>query len=96
MFRAADDRRAGAFGEYIDISGEDAFQIWQKRAGLRCLVCGHPVEVYHSSGRNPFIRHGKDHGPKGTAAQGRAARETFLHYRFKPSSTPPASTRWCG
>ncbi|MFE3024015.1 hypothetical protein [Nocardia tengchongensis] len=73
----------GPYGEYIDISGEDVFQIWQKRAGLRCLVCAHPVEVYHSSGKNPFVRHGKGHGPKGTAAQRRAARETFLHYRFK-------------
>ncbi|MFE3758025.1 hypothetical protein ACFXO9_27285 [Nocardia tengchongensis] len=73
----------GPYGEYIDIRGEDVFQVWQKRAGLRCLVCGRPAEIYHSSVKNPFVRHGKGYGPNGTAAQRRSARETFLHYRFK-------------
>ncbi|MFB8001516.1 hypothetical protein [Nocardia sp. NPDC056000] len=73
----------GPFGEYVDIASEDVFQTWQNRTGLCCLVCGRPAEIYHSKVRNLFVRHGKGYGPKGTAAQRRAARETFLHYRFK-------------
>ncbi|CAM4486898.1 hypothetical protein NONI108955_34300 [Nocardia ninae] len=77
------DAALGRHDEYIDIRDPKVFATWQKTPGLRCLVCQHPVTVYHSSAKNPFVRHGKGFGATGDRAAKTSARETFLHFRLK-------------
>ncbi|KAA8884244.1 hypothetical protein F3087_34025 [Nocardia colli] len=77
------DAALGRYDEYIDIRDPGVFATWQKTSGLRCLVCQHPVTVYHSSAKNPFVRHGKGFGVTGDRALRTSARETFLHFRLK-------------
>ncbi|KIA60378.1 hypothetical protein [Nocardia vulneris] len=77
------DAALGRYDEYIDIRDPAVFATWQKTPGLRCLVCRHPVTVYHSSAQNPFVRHGKGFGATGDRTVKTSARETFLHFRLK-------------
>lgn len=73
----------GPYDEFIDILAAENFCIWHNTAGLRCLVCEHPVEVYRSSRKNPYVHHGKGHGAHASAAERKTAGETFLHRRFR-------------
>ncbi|MGW4121358.1 competence protein CoiA family protein [Nocardia sp. NPDC004711] len=73
----------GRYDEFIDIAVEESFQAWHNTAGLRCLVCRHPVVVYRSRGKNPFVRHSKGHGVTVSARDRQSAGETFQHLRFK-------------
>ncbi|MFE3058720.1 hypothetical protein [Nocardia sp. NPDC059239] len=74
----------GRYDEFIDITEQEHFLPWRNTPGLRCLVCRHPVEVYHSSRKNLYVRHGKGHGFKGTAQDRKSAGE--------PSCTTGSST----
>ncbi|MGV9615170.1 hypothetical protein [Nocardia xishanensis] len=82
-FASEMDAALGRYDEYIDIRDPDVFSTWQATPGLRCLVCRHPVTVYRSSAKNPFVRHGKGNAATGDAREKKTARETFLHYRLK-------------
>ncbi len=73
----------GRYDEYIDIRDPDVFATWQSTPGLRCLVCRHPVSVYRSSAKNPFVRHGKGNASKRDPKVAKSARETFMHERLK-------------
>ncbi|QLY33949.1 hypothetical protein H0264_18485 [Nocardia huaxiensis] len=73
----------GRYDEFIDIAVEETFRTWHNTSGLRCLVCRHPVVVYRSRGKNPYVRHSKGHGVTVSAKDRRSAGETFQHLRFK-------------
>ncbi len=77
------DAALGRYDEFIDVRNPDTFNAWRSTPGLRCLVCRHPVEAYHSSGQRPFVRHGKGHGATASPGEKRSATETFLHFRLK-------------
>lgn len=73
----------GRYDEYIDIRNPKVFATWQRTPGLRCLVCRHPVTVYRSRAKNPFVRHQIGTAAARDSQATKNARETFLHYRLK-------------
>lgn len=77
------DAALGRYDEFIDVRNPGTFNAWRNTAGLRCLVCRHPVEAYRSSRQRPFVRHGKGHAATGSPGQRKTADETFLHFKLK-------------
>ncbi|WP_280435376.1 hypothetical protein [Nocardia carnea] len=77
------DTALGRYDELIDVRNSDTFNAWRNTPGLRCLVCRHPVEAYHSSRQRPYVRHGKGHAATGSPRQRKTADETFLHFKLK-------------
>jgi hypothetical protein len=77
------DAALGRYDEFIDVRNLDTFNAWRSTPGLRCLVCRHPVEAYHSSRQRPFVRHGRGYAATGSPGERKTADETFLHYKLK-------------
>ncbi|MFF0495765.1 hypothetical protein ACFYU5_05120 [Nocardia aobensis] len=86
----------GPYGVLIDVRDEGLFDDWEAKQGLRCLLCRHKVEAYHSRVGNPFLRHGK-RAPAGQIPGGGKGSETFDHARLKywtrDRPSPPTAAR---